>query len=185
MLFKTLFALAAAAVPAFTQETTPNLTALVGSDERLSTLGQILQLYPDVAATLAEATNVTVLAPTNEAFQAYLESVGVELSAVTSDQVAALLQYHVLNGTYQAANITESPVFVNTLLTNTSYTNVTDGQAVGARVEEDEVVFTSGLKTDATVVEPVRQAFPVQETLMLIANRISTSLAVLLTSSTL
>lgn len=155
MLSKNLLAVAAAVAPAFAQDAPPDLTTLVGSDERLSTLNQILQIYPNVASTLAEATNVTVLAPTNEAFQAYLESVGVQLSAVTEDQVAALLQYHVLNGTVLAANITESPTFVNTLLTNTTYANVTDGQAISAQVQNDSVIITSGLKTEATVVQPV------------------------------
>lgn len=155
MFSKNLFAVAAAIAPAFAQSNTPNLTALVNSSDQLSTLGQILEQFPDVASTLAEATNVTVLAPTNEAFESYLEDAGLQLEDVTSGMVAALLQYHVLNGTYPSANITDSPTFINTLLMNETYTNVTDGQVVSCQMDDDDVIITSGLKSDATVVEAV------------------------------
>lgn len=155
MLYKNLLAVAAAVAPALAQSDTPDLTTLVGSDDRLSTLGTILESFPDVASALANATNVTVLAPTNEAFNSFLETLDLSLEDVSSDMVAAILNYHVLSGMVMSTNITENPTFVNTLLTNETYTNVTDGQVVSARVEDDEVIITSGLKTDATVVEAV------------------------------
>lgn len=186
MLSKNLISVAAAIAPAFAQSNTPNLTALVGSDDRLSTLGQILQSYPDVASTLADASNVTVLAPTNEAFQSFLSGMNLQLDSVTEGMVAAILQYHVLNGTYAAANVTDSPTFINTLLMNETYTNVTGGQVVGARMDDDDVVFTSGLKSDATVVEPVGSIhIGFTDSLSLTERRTSTSPAALLTSSML
>jgi len=123
MLSKNILAVAAAIVPAFAQEETEpqNLTALIGSDDRLSTLGTILESYPNVAEALGSAENVTVLAPTNEAFQTFLDSAGLSLEDVTEDQVQAILNYHVIAGQILSENITETPAFAPTLLDNATY----------------------------------------------------------------
>lgn len=69
----------------------------------------------------------------------------------TPDAIAALLTYHVANGSIMSANISDTPTFVHTLLANETYTNVTDGQVIGARTEGDSVVITSGLGGSANV----------------------------------
>lgn len=71
--------------------------------------------------------------------------------------VAALLSYHVLKGTYYASNFTSAaaPLFVPTLLTNVSYTNVTGGQRVEAAVMDGKVNILSGAGVSSTVVTPV------------------------------
>lgn len=67
--------------------------------------------------------------------------------------VAALLQYHVVNGTIQAANITSSPEFVDTLLMNQTYTTVSSGQVLEAQTMGGDVIITSGYKNQATVIQ--------------------------------
>ena len=69
--------------------------------------------------------------------------------------VTALLTYHVLNGTYYASNVTDMAAFIPTLLTNSTYSNVTGGQVVGAMAEGDTVSFYSALKQQSNVTEAV------------------------------
>lgn len=78
--------------------------------------------------------------------------------------ITAVLSYHVLNGTYYAANVTDTPAFIPTLLSNSSYENVTGAQVVEAVSEgtddETTVSFYSGLKSQANVTEAVRSPVP-------------------------
>ena len=71
--------------------------------------------------------------------------------------VQNLLQYHVLNGSFYAANISETPAFPHTYLNDTMYSNVTGGQVVECRVEDDNVYIFSGLKSNATVTQAVSE----------------------------
>lgn len=48
-------------------------------------------------------------------------------------KVAALLEYHVLNGSFASTAVTNNVQFVSTLLVNETYTNVTGGQVVGVQ----------------------------------------------------
>jgi uncharacterized surface protein with fasciclin (FAS1) repeats len=67
----------------------------------------------------------------------------------------ALLDYHILNGTYYASNITDTSQFVPTKLTNESYTNVTGGQRVECSSHNDNVTFISAWKQNVSVVNSV------------------------------
>ncbi|KAF7513646.1 hypothetical protein GJ744_007697 [Endocarpon pusillum] len=137
----------ALATAASAQETM-NLTAALASSPELSRLTGALGLVPGVGATLGEASNITLLAPSNAAFE--------ELNATTLNDTAliqAVLQYHVLNGTYYAENVTETPSFIPTMLMNSSYTNVTGGQVVEAVRRDGKVVFFSGLLMNSTVTQ--------------------------------
>lgn len=75
--------------------------------------------------------------------------------AANPSLVTAILTYHVLNGTFYASDVTEKPAFIPTLLTNSSYTNVTGGQVVEAVVKDDKVNFISALKQSSEVTEAV------------------------------
>lgn len=61
-----------------------------------------------------------------------------------------------LNGTYYASNVTSTPAFIPTMLTNTTYSNVTGGQVVEAMMMDGQVMFLSALKANATVTQAVR-----------------------------
>ena len=63
--------------------------------------------------------------------------------------------YHILNGIYMSSSITNIPMFLQTQLTDTKYSNVTGGQVVEAVMYNDNVVFYSGLKKSSTVTQAV------------------------------
>ena len=65
------------------------------------------------------------------------------------------LQYMILQGTVSTEAIVSGPTFIRpTLLVNSNYTNVTDGQNIGVvKQPEDVVVFTTSMGTRCTVIE--------------------------------
>lgn len=115
-----------------------------------------MQTQPDLVQALSGLSDITLLAPSNEALDALLSDEAVaSLLATDSGIVTALLQYHVLNGTFLSTAVTEEAAFIPTLLTNTSYTNVTGGQVVEAVKQGEVVSFYSGLKEEANVTKAV------------------------------
>ncbi|KAL8864354.1 MAG: hypothetical protein Q9174_007384 [Haloplaca sp. 1 TL-2023] len=140
-----------------------SLTALLGDTEELSSLSTVLTGVPGLADMLGGAQNVTILAPSNEAFTAFMASPMAEAYMGEDGQpdpvaIGALLMYHVLNGTYASDTVMEEPTFIPTMLNNTAYANVTGGQVVQAVTQEDQVLIFSGLSNNATVTTPVRLA---------------------------
>merc|ERR1712157_426151 len=130
-----------------------NLTALLSNTDSLSSLNDLVGNYPDFAATLASWENVTILAPSNDALETLMNSDAG--SMLDNDQfVQSLLRYHVLQSTVYASDITQTPVFAPTYLNSSMYSNVTGGQVVEARMQDDEVQFVSGLKQVSTVAQP-------------------------------
>jgi uncharacterized surface protein with fasciclin (FAS1) repeats len=129
-------------------QNTPSLADALNSSSDLSTLKGLVP--QEVLQTLNNASNITILAPSNSAFQKVSQE---QLSALTSNSglLTALLQYHVLNGSYLASAIPDSGAFVPTLLTDKMYTNVTGGQVVHAKTEDDKVVFFTGNLSNSTV----------------------------------
>ena len=155
MQFKPL-SIAALAVGAHGQAMNMSLQSVLGSTPDLSNLTSYVSLFPDILSTLSTAKNITILAPSNEAFAKFLTSPAG--SAVTTNDTAtiqALLTYHVLNGTYPASMITDTPAFIHTLLNNKAYSNVTGGQVVEAVSMDDKVEIFSGLLANSTVTQAV------------------------------
>ncbi|KAK4502869.1 hypothetical protein PRZ48_006295 [Zasmidium cellare] len=154
MQFKTLITAAAVAGLASAQSN-PSLAAALNSTSELSSLNTLLGQNPDILSTLANQTNITVFAPSNSALDSILNSPDVQ--ALQADgTVAALLTYHVLNGTVFAQNITSTPTFAHTLLSNETYSNVTGGQVVGVRLvngtDGGNVTVISGFGQRSNVV---------------------------------
>jgi len=78
------------------------------------------------------------------------------IPANSSDSaIAALLQYHVLQGTFNSSLITNQPMFLQTLLNNASFSNVTGGQRVEAVKINNNVTFISGLRDNSSVTMAV------------------------------
>ncbi|KAL8886042.1 MAG: hypothetical protein Q9215_006197 [Flavoplaca cf. flavocitrina] len=157
-MYRQLFSVAALAATAFAQnatnstgsEGTPSLTDLLGSTESLSSLAAAIESVPGLGEVLGSATNVTVLAPSNEAFDAFMSSAQAQ-SFSEQDAIQALLQYHIIMGTYRSDAVTDMPVFLPTMLNSTDYANVTGGQVVQAVMQGENVVFYSGLLNNSTV----------------------------------
>merc|ERR1711977_440408 len=128
-----------------------SLTEVIANTSSLSTLGSLLQAQPDLASSLAGMSNVTILAPNNEALSALTAG-----QAATADAglITAILQYHILQGTYQADQIPDDLAFVPSMLNDTTYSNVTGGQVVGVERDDNNVTLYSGLLQNSSVVTP-------------------------------
>ncbi|KAF2101005.1 Fasciclin-domain-containing protein [Rhizodiscina lignyota] len=152
MLFK-IFSVAALAASAFGQKLM-DLNATLASNNQTSALSGLLAAYPDLVRGLESARNVTLLAPSNNAIETLLNSSMGKLLSSDPGLTQAVLTYHVLKGTYEASAITNMSTFIPTMLTNTTYTNVTGGQVVEAITISGNVTFFSGLNMNASVVQP-------------------------------
>lgn len=132
-----------------------NLTQLLANTTQLSSLNSLLSSYPDIVNSLSSVTNVTVLAPSNDAIS-NLSSNGA-LSALMSNNnsIGDLLMYHILQGEYRAADITDTPAFIPTYLNDTAATNVTGGQVVEAITQDNKTYFFSGLLANSSVTQAV------------------------------
>lgn len=141
------------AAPAVWGQTLPEL--LAAQNSTLSTLVSLLQSQPALLNTVAGLKNITILAPSNEAFATLLADPAVAAKAADPGFVTALLTYHVLKGTFPASAFlaaADAPVFANTYLTNETYSTVEDGQVVEAQTVGGNVVVTSGAGTESKVV---------------------------------
>lgn len=147
-------ALAVAAVSA-QNATNDTLTGVLSSNSNLSSVAALIGQYPALASTLESTKNVTLLAPSNAALAALTNSSVFAQAGAIPGYIQALLEYHVLNGTYYASDITSTPNFIHTLLTNESFANVTDGQVVECVLDGTMPYFYSGLKANASVVQAV------------------------------
>ncbi|KAI1802489.1 Fasciclin-domain-containing protein [Daldinia bambusicola] len=152
MQYKSIFPLALASL---VSAQTPSLSDALGSqNSTLSSLNALLESNSQIAQSLNRLQNVTILAPSNEAFSVLTSNKDSALLLANSDYVRALLNYHILNGTHYNESFGNDATFIPTLLTNNTYTNVTGGQVVEARLHDNNVTFFSALKENATIVTP-------------------------------
>ncbi|CAI6340084.1 unnamed protein product [Periconia digitata] len=139
---------------ALAQEESQSLNATLTGNSQLSNLTQLLTADPSLINALSQADNITILAPSNEAFSRAAEQPAFQ--ALTSDPqlLSAALLYHILNGTIRADDITNTSTFAPTYLnSNTAASNVTGGQVVEAVVQGNQTSFYSGLLSRANVTE--------------------------------
>ncbi len=135
---------------------TMNLTAALMDTPDLSNLTTYVSAFPQLLSMLGSARNITILAPSNEAFEKLLSSpAGNAIRMNDTAMIQGLLSYHVLNGTFPASSITENATFVPTMLMDEMLANVTGGQVVECMKEGDNVIFTSGLRMNSTVTQAV------------------------------
>ena len=140
------------------------LTDYLSSQPDLSTLLSALSAVPDLVQTLVKAgPNLTILAPTNEAFAAVPgdSEEGKAISAGDKNDISAILAYHVLGGKYLSGQVTEEAKYVASLL-NPNFTlagvpatNMTAGQNVGLLKNGRDVEIISGEEKASRVVQAV------------------------------
>ncbi|XXG99589.1 hypothetical protein Hte_005929 [Hypoxylon texense] len=134
---------------------TPSLTDALGSlNSSLSSLNAILGSNSQITDALSNLQNVTILAPSNDALDALSSNSDTVGLLSNSDYLQALLNYHVLNGTYYNSSFGNDSVFIPTALTNETYTNVTGGQVIEAGLYDNNVTFFSALKQNASIITP-------------------------------
>jgi uncharacterized surface protein with fasciclin (FAS1) repeats len=121
---------------------------------------------------LNSLTDITILAPNNDALKTFLGNTSV--SDISPQQIGAILSYHVLNGTYYSDNVTDTPSFLPTLLNATEFTNVTGGQVVEAIKTDNNVTFLSGFRKQSNVTQAVCGTTPCDTVECLSANTFQT-----------
>jgi hypothetical protein len=145
-----------------------DIAALLASQPDLSTLLELVSLVDGLADTLASSSNITIVAPTNQAF-ANVDRATPEGAAIEhrNDTIAvgALLANHVFKGVYPSNIITDIPTFGQTLL-DISYisavqpfSNFTGGAYNGLVKNGEDVCVLSGELTVSTVTEAVCNPF--------------------------
>ncbi|KAI1204602.1 FAS1 domain-containing protein [Annulohypoxylon truncatum] len=133
----------------------PSLTDALGSqNSSLSSLNDLLSSNPELANSFNNLKNVTILAPSNDALDSLTKDNDTLTEYTKSGYLQALLNYHVLNGTYHNTSFTNESVFIHTALSNSTYSNVTGGQVIEARLDGDNVTFFTALKQNASIVTP-------------------------------
>ncbi|KAM3066312.1 hypothetical protein ACMFMG_003177 [Clarireedia jacksonii] len=123
-------------------------SVLSTNNSTLSTLTSLLTARPGLLATLGNSSNITVLAPTNDAFSK------LNTTGLSDDDITAVLTYHVLNGTYPSSVFKNTSQFLPSLLTNSTFTSLTGGQVVDARLADSKATIFTGLAQESEVTTP-------------------------------
>ncbi|KAG4432763.1 hypothetical protein IFR05_011746 [Cadophora sp. M221] len=143
MHLSTLFFTSALAASAVAQMSL--LELLTANNKTLGTLTGLLQNQQALTTNLINARNITILAPSNDAFTKYLSTPAGQAASNDPGMLTALLQYHVLEGAHPSSGLNMS-MYAHSMLTNTTYTNVTNGQVVQLSKMGNKVMAMSGLK---------------------------------------
>lgn len=119
------------------------IAQVVSTTPELSTLLAALN-----AGELANALSdtLTVFAPTNEAFGAVQKTVDMLLKAENKSKLQNVLKYHVVAGTYKAADLTDG-MMLTTLQGEKLKVTVKDGKVTvgGAEVTKADVEVSNGV----------------------------------------
>ncbi|KAH8811620.1 FAS1 domain-containing protein [Xylogone sp. PMI_703] len=144
----------AAAVNA--QSNLEDLGSLLSSQKNLSTFYGLIQKYPQVLLQIPSSGGVTLVVPSNDAFDKLpFSSLKTAFDNNDVDVITNVLEYHILPGVHTAKSLTPGvPLFVHSLLSNSSYTNVTGGQVVETiKQGGDVVVYVSGSGSRSTLTQ--------------------------------
>ncbi|KIW91636.1 uncharacterized protein Z519_07604 [Cladophialophora bantiana CBS 173.52] len=111
----------------------------------LSELVTYLDRYPGLTLWLQGLSDITFLAPNNDAFAALADSSTIPSIPLDEADAEALMSYHVLNGTFYDFS-SGKYTLVPTALSGSQYANVTGGQIVAAKGSpwSNAMTFTSG-----------------------------------------
>ncbi|KAK0729698.1 FAS1 domain-containing protein [Lasiosphaeris hirsuta] len=119
----------------------------------LSTLSSLLATVPDLVQTLSGAQNITIFAPSNEAFSKLLARNPRSAELMRNPRLlTGVLQYHVLVGRTPASEFSTTPKFPITMLT-APFANVTGGQKLEIATVNNTAMIFSGYKQAAVVTD--------------------------------
>ncbi|KAK1480099.1 fasciclin domain-containing protein [Colletotrichum cuscutae] len=133
-----------------------DLGSVLQSQSNLSTYYNLIKKYPEVILKLPNYDGVTIVAPSNSAFD---NIPGTQLNGIWNESDASIavpiLEYHILQGTVSTGALELGPsVLRSSLLLNKAWTNVTAGQNVLVNKQPgDVIVFTSSEGIRTTQVE--------------------------------
>lgn len=128
-----------------------SLGSIFGFTSSLSSLAGILKTQPAITQALSNAKNVTILAPSNDAFNAFMKSPMAMMA--DNSTISALLTYHVLSGVYKSSDFMDMPQFLPTMLMDERFANFTEGemQVVEAVLMDKNATLFSGLHMESMV----------------------------------
>lgn len=131
-----------------------DLTKLISNNPNLTKFNDLLRSYADITSPFASLNHISVLAPSNDAFDKIANSnLGPAFAANDTDTIRSVIEYHILNGTLQSDTLTSAPSFLPSYLTNVTYSNVTGGSVVQAvRQAGNVIVLVSGLGSRSTLM---------------------------------
>ncbi|MCA9906021.1 MAG: fasciclin domain-containing protein [Anaerolineae bacterium] len=151
--------LALAAVPAFAQDDMQTIADIVVSSSQAETpeftvlLAAVQAADPSILELLASPdANVTVFAPTDAAFAAALEALGVSAEDLLADTelLNDVLLYHVVPGSFDAASVVAlDGALLGTMLNETALAVSVDGDAV--KVNDSTVVSADVMAANGIV----------------------------------
>ncbi|EME84317.1 uncharacterized protein MYCFIDRAFT_135682 [Pseudocercospora fijiensis CIRAD86] len=122
-----------------------SLQKALDTESSASTFHSLLQQF-ELLETFDSLSNVTILAPTNQAYND-LAPRGFNVSEVPAPVAKALLSYHALQGVYMADDLGKAAIVTHSHLVPPALTNVTKGAAVKlSRGNAGQVVTESGLQ---------------------------------------
>jgi len=139
----------------------PDLVALLGNTPELSSLLSAVSTFPEMVTALAAAENITILAPNNDAFTAFAAM--SQAQNVSREGLAALLSYHVINGSVPSTALSTTPALAPTYLGTfgeyPSFKNLTtgDSQVIKAVIEDGKPYVYGGLGMKVSVQTTVSQ----------------------------
>lgn len=127
---------------------TKTIADIAVADSRFSTLVTALSTADLVGAVADETASLTVFAPTNDAFGAALEALGLSAEELlASDDLSDILLYHVLPAALFAEDvIAAAPTNTDTLLT---------GKRIGVQVVDGGVVLNNSVNVTITDLKAV------------------------------
>lgn len=120
------------------QVETPNIVDLASETPNLSTLVAAVQAGDLVAELSNESSQLTVFAPSNEAFAEIQDAVDDLLLQENFEQLQSVLTYHVVQGSYLSFDLQDGDV-IETM----------NGETLTVRVEDDGNIYIN----DAMVVQ--------------------------------
>ena len=151
-----ILSLAIALVP-LAVRTSASFLSVLASRPELSQFNAYLSQFPRLTTTINTVDNATLLIPSNTAFTKWLQNT---VPPLTPSDIENTLNYHIIHGTFPAASFTNTAQFVSSFLTNTSYSNVTEGLLVGLINSDGNPQIRSGLDTNSSIVTPVCLLIP-------------------------
>lgn len=103
---------------------------------------------PQFTQALTMQSNVTILAPSNDAFEQAMKA----MPTLTNDMnmVTALLQYHIISGVMMSSAFTETPQFVSTYM-GMPFAMVTGNQKLELVKMDNMAMIFSGFKQMSSV----------------------------------
>lgn len=131
-----------------------SISSVLTATPDLSKLTSLVTQFPDLVKFLANANDITILAPSNAAIDTLLAN-ATDILKKYPQLVKSVLTYHALQARVPASSFEATPAFIPTFLTTPALTNVTGGQVVEGFVKGKTIEVVSGLGRVSKVVKGV------------------------------